>query len=159
MAKEKQQKIKKIAFDNRTYAVGKEYRYEDLTDVAQFDARASTSTEEDPEGEGTARNYVYLFDLIPNAEAKGALQSYRRKIDTFHEANWGPLDPGERAAIESRIRGLMEDIEEHGLQHPPLGPEGYHRAVAVVRLGWDLPYFRIMDPKTGKELEGSLMLG
>lgn len=89
-------------FEGRIYEVGLSYEYKDLPSTSQEDARNSASTEEDLEGEGEAKKYVYELVLIPHARAKEVAEEISRKIKV---SGWS-LD---------RAQELADDIAESGL--------------------------------------------
>lgn len=129
-------------FAGRNYTVGKVYGYEDLPPTAKEDARNSSSTEEDIEGWDTAKEYVYEFVIIPFGKAKKTADKISEKIKI---SNWSI----------GRAEELREEIELNGLDSPPTGAEGFHRVLALVMMGSDVPYFRMIEKKTGRPLGGA----
>lgn len=133
---------KTVIFSGRPYTVGNVYEYEDLPPTAQEDARNSSSTEEDIEGWDTAKEYVYEFVIIPFRQAKKTADKISKEIKI---SDW----------TIGRAEELREDIELNGLGSPPTGAEGFHRVLALVMMGSDVPYFRMIEKKTGRRLGGA----
>jgi hypothetical protein len=134
-------KKNEINFEGGIYEVGLSYKYKDLPSTAQEDARNSASTEEDLEGEGEAKKYMYDLVVIPHAKAKKVAEEISRKIKI---SGWS-ID---------RAKELADDIALNGLGSPPTGAEGFHRLLALVSLGDGVPYFRMVDKK-GRGIGGA----
>lgn len=135
-------KAGEIDFEGRVYEVGLSYKYKDLPSTAKEDARNSASTEEDLEGEGEAKKYAYELVVIPHAKAKKVAEDISRKIGI---SGWS-ID---------RAEELAADIVANGLGSPPTGAEGFHRLLALVSIGVDVPYFRMVEKKTGLSVGGA----
>jgi hypothetical protein len=121
-----------ITFDAKAYRVGEAYSWGDLPATTRREAIAQDADLEARFGRG-AKELFYRFVVVPHPD-----------LLRFLSDRYGPrLDD----ALESpEIRELARKIERRGLQHPPVGEDGLERALAVAALGWDLPYFEVVEP-------------
>lgn len=126
-----------IDFGGMRYTPGRAYSYQDLPDTAKHDALISAS------GEGDVEDFDYLLVLIPAKKAERRMSSLWKKRG---------LDPRTKDYVER----LARDIEERGLVSPPTGTEGFHRALALVSLDSEVPYFRMVNRKSGNVLPKSI---
>lgn len=126
-----------IEFGGGSYTPGTVYSFQDLPDIAKEDAMISASGEGDPD------HFDYLLVLIPAKKAERRMASLWKKRG---------LDPRTRDYVDR----IAADIQERGLRSPPTGTEGYHRALALVSMESDVPYFRMVNRKSGKVLPKSI---
>lgn len=117
----------RFRFGDRTYKVGDAYEFEELPEGVQDDVVVQLEFERVP------ADFRYRLVVVPHETLMGSL-----------EERYGT---GLGEAIDDQdIADLAENIRARGLQLPPVGDEGWHRALAVAKLGWDLPYF-VMEEK------------
>ena len=54
-----------------------------------------------------------------------------------------------------KLPALMKSIKSKGVEHPAVGQEGYHRAIASYLLGKPLPYLALVRPNEDGQLSAS----
>lgn len=115
-------------FGGKEYDVGETYTFAQLPRIAKRDAILS-DPDQDPESKWTFQ----LSEMSP-ADAKLWLR------------NMMGDEPYEDEFDSPRTRRLMKLIPKEGLKSPPLGTEGVHRMLAMIRLGWrKIPVFEIVE--------------
>ncbi len=122
--------VEAYEFGGHDYIVGAPYRFADLPWSVRRDARAQ---EEDIEVHHNVdfRDATYRLIIVPHEDLVRSLE------DRFGEEE---LTQKLRA---NTIHALSRKIEKEGLQQPPVVDEGIDRALALVLLGWDMPYFTV----------------
>lgn len=121
-----------LVFDGKKYRVGMAYRYDELPAAVRRDVLAQEEDLESLYGRDP-RALQFRLVVVPHADLMRALAS-----------RYGPgLD---QALADPGTARLARSIERRGLQHPPVGEEGWTRALALASLGRDMPYFEILAP-------------
>lgn len=120
-------------FENKPYVVGKSYHYHQLPKGVRKDAISQNDDMEAHYGHG-ARSVTYRLVIVPNQVLVQMLQ------DRFGEKGYS------RRLHDSDQIAFARQIEREGLQQPPIGDEGWNRAMAIAYLGWDMPYFMVDVP-------------
>ena len=122
--------IEAYGFGGHEYIVGQPYRFEDLPWSGRRDARAQAEDIEVHRGVDY-RDATYRLTIVPNEDLVNSLE------DRFGEEELA------RKLRMNTIHALSRKIERDGLQQPPVVDEGIDRALALVLLGWDMPYFTV----------------
>lgn len=121
-----------IRFEGRCFEPGNYYTWDDLTAGMKRDVLLQ---QEDVEAlyRLPVENLTYRFLLVPNESL--LLEIYRR----FGE--------GASERVRTReVQAIVRSIERHGLKSPPVGEEGWKRALALAYLDMDMPYISIVPP-------------
>ncbi len=118
----------KIVFGGRKYEVGHVYAFDDLPRIAKTDAILS-DPDQDPGGK-----WRFRLDLTSPDRAELWLQNMLSEKE--YQAEFS----------SARTKRLMRLIPKEGLKSPPLGTEGVHRLMAMIRLNWqEIPVFTILE--------------
>lgn len=121
-----------LLFEGKRYQIHHAYDWKDLPSVNRQDAREQSADFEAHYGR-PYRHLSYELIMVPNEELVAMLE---RRLGPAYE----------RMAHTPEIKKLMDLIGRHGLRFPPLVDEGWKRAIAVAKLGWDMPYWRVVEP-------------
>lgn len=114
-------------FGRRRYVEGRDYAFDDMPPSVRRDVLAQAE-EIESVLESDPREVLYRFLVVSPEDLKWALR-----------ARYGERLQEELARPETRR--LARSIERSGLREPPVGEEGWRRALAALLLGIDLPYF------------------
>lgn len=115
------------------FILNKCYEYDDLDHEIQTDIDVQFKIfDEDPDNandkfEGFPTDYVYCFKYLKPNE----LNNYFPLMTSILKSKTHYLDK------------LKQDIQKNGLQYPPVGNEGNHRAAVFWLLNKNLPYLEI----------------
>lgn len=120
-----------LTFAGDLYVVGGYFSWDELPSKTRRDARDQDADLEVAFGR-PARDLTYQLIMIPNEDVMRILEE--RFGDKF-----------DRHLRSREINKLAHEIDRRGLQYPPVGEEGWKRALAVAKLGWDLPYFQVVS--------------
>lgn len=120
-------------FGKREYQVGERYTWKELPlevrrDVDRQQEEIESRYGRDPKTLHYRLVLVSNQDLIRHLKERFGADRYEEKVQ------------------QARIKTLADDILAHGLKIPPVLEEGMQRALALARLGWDMPYFTVDEP-------------
>lgn len=121
-----------VKFGKKDYLVGHRYGWEELPSQVQDDVDLQEEEIESRFGRDP-KSLSYRFIVIPYADLVRHLED--RYGDRYKAKLKSPM-----------VIALARDIEANGLKTPPVLEEGMTRALALARLGWDMPYFTIDEP-------------
>lgn len=121
-----------MMFEGKRFQIHHPYAWNDLPSVNRQDAMDQGSDLEAHYGR-SPKNLYYELILIPHEDLVAMLRS---RLGVNYE----------RQAKTPEIKRLMDLIQKHGLRFAPLVDEGWKRAIAVAQLGWDMPYWRVVEP-------------
>lgn len=114
-------------FTNKfNFIVGKKYEYDELPDEIRDDIDVQFY---DDEMGGSTSEFYYEAKLLDP------------------EVNLSDYFDWDFKKDKSYIKSLMKTIEKDGLDYPPVGKEGGHRALALKNLGKKIPYLDIIKKK------------
>jgi hypothetical protein len=121
-----------VLFERKCFEPGAYYGWDDLTPLMKRDAERQRDEIESVHGQ-SPEALTFHFLIVPHRELMGVLS------DRF-----GP--DLERLLESDDIQKIARSIEEKGLKSPPLGEEGWKRAVALASLAMDMPYLSVVPP-------------
>lgn len=119
-------------FAQSCYVFGNRYTWEQLPPGARKDALKQRDDFEWAYGRGP-EGLLYSFALMPHAELVRVLQQ-----------EYGAAFAERLASPE--VRRMARSIAKEGLKSPPVGQEGWRRALALASLGLDMPFFAEIPP-------------
>jgi hypothetical protein len=123
----------KYRFGNRDYRPGEDYGWKELPLQVRKDLSVQADDIEARFGHDPKALH-YRLVIIPHDEL---LEALKARFGEGRLANLGE---------DREISALARRIEREGLQNPPVLEEGLKRALAILLLGWDLPYFTLSEP-------------
>lgn len=121
-----------IVFGGRQFVFGGIYSYDDLPQATRRDILAQEDDLQARFGAG-ARTLHFMLVVVPHADL---VRELRLRYGTDLE----------NAMAAPEVAALAHSIARHGLQYPPVGEEGWTRALAMAALGSDMPYFEVLEP-------------
>jgi len=121
-----------VIFGGRRFVFGGVYGYDDLPPATRRDILAQEDDLQERFGAG-ARTLHFMLVLVPHTDLVSELRlRYGAGL--------------EDAMAAPAVTALAHSITRHGLQYPPVGEEGWMRALALAALGIDMPYFEVLEP-------------
>jgi hypothetical protein len=121
-----------LIFGGRRFVFGEVYSYDDLPQATRRDILAQEDDLQARFGTG-ARTLHFRLVLVPHDDL----------VRELHLRYGAGL---EDAMAAPEVAALAHSIARYGLQYPPVGEEGWTRALAMAALGSDMPYFEILEP-------------
>lgn len=121
-----------VRFDRKCFQPGAHYGWDDLTPEMKRDVGRQRDEVEPVHGR-PVENLTYRFIVIPHRELVAILAE-----------RFGPNPM--QIAKSADVRKIARSIEREGLRSPPIGEEGWKRALALASLGMDMPYVSILPP-------------
>lgn len=120
-------------FGGKPYVVGNSYPWKDLPPQVQKDLASQADEIESRYGRDP-RSLQYKLVLVSHPDLIRSLQ------DRFGEEGFL------KRLKEPKTLALARQIDQDGLQYPPVVEQGFRRAFALAYLGWDMPYFMLEEP-------------
>ena len=126
-----------LKMTHNNFVVGKCYKYDELHEDIQYDINIQFKIfDEDPENandkfDGFPEDYTYCFKYLKPTEIK----------TTF------PLINDILKSKTNYLQKIIDDIKKNGLNNPPVGSEGNHRATAFYLMNIEMPYLEIKQKK------------